>query len=433
MDKQQLAEYSMNTDRLHAVMKTLTDDTVLGALLDPVERALERVRGRHGFTRVLSMRDFIALGVLRHLQGTPTLREQVQALLHCDPAQALRAPLARSTWSDALASPGRRQVLESVRGSLYAEARAVLPDRLTGLPELGARPVYAMDGTYQQESAHYGRCTPRQGGEDNPKGHGLLTFYDLRLGCPVDACTETRSRHELAVLRDYDATEDALTGQCGAPWLVDRGFIDARFWDLKKRRLGVTMVTRWKHSLTIATTEGLPVAALPVNDGVLRDLRITLASSSEPWRLITLRTRRGREVAFLSNHFDLPPGCSPSSTPGAGRRRSASAPGRTTSPRPRPGARARWPSTTRCAWPSSPACWSRSWCTASSAPGATPTRRRLPSRTGATDRPDWTTPLFRYTSKVSRQVLRFFKHCFDKKASQRLYDAELRPLLRAYL
>jgi hypothetical protein len=61
-------------------------------------------------------------------------------------------------------------------------------------------------------------------------------------------------------------------------------------------------------------------------------------------------------------------------------------------------------------------------------------RQRAPTDSpDATDRPDWTTPLFRYTSKVSRQVLRFFKHCFHKKASQRLYDAELRPLLRAYL
>jgi hypothetical protein len=42
------------------------------------------------------------------------------------------------------------------------------------IPALQGRPVYAMDGTYQSESAHYGRCTPRQGGEDNPKGHALL-------------------------------------------------------------------------------------------------------------------------------------------------------------------------------------------------------------------------------------------------------------------
>ena len=45
----------------------------------------------------------------------------------------------------------------------------------------------------------------------------------------------------------------------------------------------------------------------------------------------------------------------------------------------------------------------------------------------------WSIPIFRYTSKVSRQVLRFFKHCFHKPASQVLYEAQLRPLLLAYL
>ena len=50
-----------------------------------------------------------------------------------------------------------------------------------------------------------------------------------------------------------------------------------------------------------------------------------------------------------------------------------------------------------------------------------------------TDRPDWTVPLFRYTAKVSRQVLRFFKHCFLKPASPGLYECELVPMLRAYL
>jgi hypothetical protein len=56
-----------------------------------------------------------------------------------------------------------------------------------------------------------------------------------------------------------------------------------------------------------------------------------------------------------------------------------------------------------------------------------------PEQTDGTDRPDWTTPLFRYIAKVSRQVLRVFKHCFLKPASPALYERELRPLLMAYL
>lgn len=46
---------------------------------------------------------------------------------------------------------------------LLSEARAVLPDQLAGLAELGGRAVYATDGTYQRESAHYGWRTPQPG------------------------------------------------------------------------------------------------------------------------------------------------------------------------------------------------------------------------------------------------------------------------------
>ena len=59
--------------------------------------------------------------------------------------------------------------------------------------------------------------------------------------------------------------------------------------------------------------------------------------------------------------------------------------------------------------------------------------RRQTSAIDGTDRPDWTAPVFRYTSKVSCQVLCFFKCCFHKSASQALYEAQLRPMLLAYL
>jgi hypothetical protein len=59
--------------------------------------------------------------------------------------------------------------------------------------------------------------------------------------------------------------------------------------------------------------------------------------------------------------------------------------------------------------------------------------RRQTSETDGTDRPDWIAPVFRYTAKVSRQVLRLFKHCFHKPGSQAFYAGQLRPLLMAYL
>lgn len=67
------------TKRLTALMDSLTNQTVLGELLAPMTDALARVRGSDALSRVLSMEDFIAPGVLRHLQGM-LLRSDLHSL-----------------------------------------------------------------------------------------------------------------------------------------------------------------------------------------------------------------------------------------------------------------------------------------------------------------------------------------------------------------
>jgi hypothetical protein len=208
----------------------------------------------------------------------------------------------------------------------------------------------------------------------------------------------------------------------------------------RKKSLGVTMITRMKSSLCVESTEPLKMADVPANDGVLKDLRITLLSSRQHWRLITFRSRRGHVVEFLTNEFDLAPGVI------------AFLYSR------------RWEEE-KCfdtwkndfslakAWGASVAAIENQVRLAVvtsllvallvhhrmgqhgivDEKALRKQARRQTSATDGTDRPDWTAPVFRYTSKVSRQVLRFFKHCFHKPASQALYEAQLRPLLLAYL
>jgi hypothetical protein len=185
-------------------MDRLRNQTVLGELLGQVSRALAQVHGTNALSRLLSIADFIGVWVLRHLQGMRTLREQVQLLLHWEPGTAQRVPLARSTWSDAPPSHRSHAASQAAMAPLLTEARAVLPDRLAQFPVLQGRPVYALDGTHQSESSHYGRCTPRQGGTDNPKGHrALLSFYDVRLGYLTDVFVETPA---VAMRQFYCAT-----------------------------------------------------------------------------------------------------------------------------------------------------------------------------------------------------------------------------------
>ena len=211
----------------------------------------------------------------------------------------------------------------------------------------------------------------------------------------------------------------------------------------KKRTCAITIITRVKANLRIDSTEDLGIATDPVNAGVQRDLRVMLASSPEPWRLITYRTRRGHVVEFLTNDFDLQPGVV------------AFLYSR------------RWEEE-KCfdTWKNDFAhakAWGKglvaienqtvlaiitSILVAMALPamlgdddsGDTKALRKAdkrqvadPNHSDSTDRPDWANAVFRYTSKVGRQVLRFFKHCFLEPASPMLYQARLRPLLVRYL
>ncbi len=268
----------------------------------------------------------------------------------------------------------------------------------------------------------------------------MLSFYEVRLGCIADVHVETRSRHEMRLLRDYDASESALTRHRQALWLVDRAFIDAAFWNRKKKHAGITIITRMKSSLRVDSTEDRPVPEVPVNEGVVKDLRITLRSSRAPWRLITYHTRRGHQVEFLTNEFALAPGLIAFLSSRRWEEEKCFDTGKNDFSLAK-------------AWGASPVAIANQARLAMvtsllvalfvhrkmGAHGVADEKalrkqdQRQTADTDGTDRPDWSAALFRYTSKVSRQVLRFFKHCFHQPASQTLYDRHLRPLLLAYL
>jgi len=200
-------------------MDILMKQSFLGELFAPMARALAQVPGTDVVSRVLSMANSIGLEALRHLNGMRTLREQVLLLLHRKPGTAQCVALARSTWSDALSSRRSRAVLQAVMASLLTDARAARPGRLAQFPALQGRPVYPMDGTYQSESAHYGRCTPRRAGRAIPRGtpppllrdylRAIREGHDLSQGRPVAGRPRFDRRAILvwpkkALGRDYD-------------------------------------------------------------------------------------------------------------------------------------------------------------------------------------------------------------------------------------
>ena len=88
-------------DRLNALEKMLTDNTVLNDWFTPVKAALEKVRYSEKKYHTLSMSTFILQNCVRQINTTESLRDHLQHLFHLD-EQATQLPLARSTYSDAL-------------------------------------------------------------------------------------------------------------------------------------------------------------------------------------------------------------------------------------------------------------------------------------------------------------------------------------------
>ncbi len=292
--------------RLASLEFTLLDDTVLNEWFAPMQSALEKVRYSRDRFPILKADFFVLLGCLRQLMGMLTLREQVQSLFHLD-EQADRYPLARSTWSDALSSRYRKNILREASTKLVEIARSTLPDRYAQFSELGSRPLLALDATYQSESSHYQPVYPSQGGTDNKKGHMALTTYDLRAGIPVDTQTDTRSVDEMRFVKEFWRQGD-WTCVKGAIYVVDRAYIQASYWDVRKSRYDATVITRLKSSFSYEVLESVTVENTAQNEGVLKDEHIQLKSSKQRWRLVTFLSPQGVEYEYLSNDFTLAPG-----------------------------------------------------------------------------------------------------------------------------
>jgi hypothetical protein len=435
----------MSRPELNTLQNLLLDKTVLAQLTEPLHKILGDLRHHHSQFTTLTMPLFSVLGCLRHLMGTTTLRGQVQDLYHL--VEADKVPLARSTWSDALNSPQRQDVLERVLPKLYSLAQTQLPDRLADIPGLGERSVYAVDGTYQQESCHFQRSTPKQGGTDNPKGHCLMPYFDVRLGIPIDVSVDVSSAHETTLLKAYALEKHSLLRDEGALWLADRGFVDATFWDSIKQARDVEVITRFKTNLVITERNARPIEPLLLNEGILSDEHVQLKSSAQLWRLISYKTSTGQTYTYLTNNFDLEPGviaflylrrwdeekCFDTWKNDLGQKKAWGK-----------GVTAIRNQTLLAIITSILVALlmseqQKQWGIGDEKSLAKQEKRFHDAITEKqqNDKEKETRPwyllYYNNVSKVSRQVFRFFKSCLLKRASKRLYERQLKPLLLAYL
>ena len=293
--------------RADSLTDSLLQETVLDDWFQPMARALDQVRYSDRIFKSLPMMSYALLAGLRQILSIHSLREQVQTLFHWD-VTAERIPVPRSTWSDAMGSSTRRDILRQAVSRLVEFAQNNLQDKFSGIDGVSKRPILAIDATYQTESSHYCRVLPTDGGDDNQKGHMLMTYYDLRRGIPVNVKTETASKGEMRVLKEDNSETIDWSRVHQAIYVVDRAFIDGRYWDERKKKMKATVITRMKTSLAYSLKESREVSELPCNEKVLSDHVIELKCAKQPWRLIEWLSPDGIRYHYLTNDFSLEPG-----------------------------------------------------------------------------------------------------------------------------
>ena len=89
---------------------------------------------------------------------------------------------------------------------------------------------------------------------DNQKGHMLLSHFDVRHGITLTVTTETRSLGEMRVLKREESNGLNWLRTKRAIHVVDRAFIDGRFWDQRFKLYGSTVITRMKSVLKYSNT-----------------------------------------------------------------------------------------------------------------------------------------------------------------------------------
>lgn len=99
-----------------------------------------------------------------------------------------------------------------------------------------------------------------------------------------------------------------MTQQKNSLWVVDRGFIDAGYWDIRKHKHEVTMITRMKSNLNYSVIKEVKVTCSSKKQGVKTDRIIQLDSSKQPWRLIGYYSDTGEYYEYLTNESELTSG-----------------------------------------------------------------------------------------------------------------------------
>ena len=95
-----------------------------------------------------------------------------------------------------------------------------------------------------------------------------MKTYDMRAGIAVDSYTETTSIDEMCFIKE-GWIDSHWTYQKNVLYVIDRAFIEARYWDVRKTKYGATVITRMKTTFKYEILEETAVATTTINEGIV--------------------------------------------------------------------------------------------------------------------------------------------------------------------
>ncbi len=279
---------------------TTANTTVNAAFFQPIAGLASR--SSHARTCPdFSDDDYLQCGLLRVLESSTSGRAFLQehgARLNNSPSQG--------NYFATLHSHRRGAVLADVNQALRIMANQALPDRLSGISELAAYEVFAMDGHWHKAASH----DPRHHGVKMAVGH----FYTLNLRTHTLrqlAVGEGAHEHDISVLKRLTPRGLRQEVPKGRRTLMiyDRAGIDFDYWKRCRHECAVYFLSRTKSNTVLSWEERrMWDVSDPRNRGVQEDMRVKTRDGHSLRLIGYIDPVAGKAYEFLTNEPDLPPG-----------------------------------------------------------------------------------------------------------------------------
>ena len=263
---------------------------MLGPLEQAVASAIEAKQEQSWFP-VFAVLSMVLCGLLYHIFALSSMRAMIEKA-NCLPELGI-GKVSLSTFSDAMNSPLRLNVLRSVFQNLVLRFSEKLPRQLSKFRHLAA-----IDSTILH-------CAPKQLWAKYRKSVNAVKAhiaFDISAGIPAQLVLSAGKIHD----RNYFE----IFLKKGWTYVVDRAYnVYSLFDDMIDLDIG--FVTRLKCNAVYHVVEEKKVKRKHRKVGVISDQLVRLGAGATEMvnnlRLITFRTEEGEEFQFLSNRFDLQP------------------------------------------------------------------------------------------------------------------------------